>query len=104
MILWPFTSRGWKYVGRFEGKVANEDGLAPNICYYILTQKGDRRRAEKINGLGKCTSRHSVWAEAQVASWLAGGPIPDGLNQEAHQPEVRPKAKLIVFPGGKGNK
>lgn len=91
----------WEYVGRFEGHVTNEDGLDPNVCYFILTQKGGQRRAEKVDGLGAKSSRHSVWAKAQVESWLAGGPLPEGMDEMSPEPAVRPKAQLIVFPGGK---
>lgn len=104
-MIWPFGQKRekpiWKYVGRFEGHVANVDGRDPNICYYILTQRGNERRAETVNGLGGKYSRHSIWAQAQVDSWLAGGPLPDGMDEESPEPAVKPKAQLIVFPGGK---
>ena len=104
-MIWPFGPKRerptWQYVGRFEGHVANEDGESPNVCYYILSQRGDERKAEKVDGLRGASSRHSVWAKAEVESWLAGGPLPEGMDEKTPEPEVNPKAQLIVFPGGK---
>lgn len=100
---WKFWIRpALEYVGTFEGRVSHEDGSSAYVCYHVLSQRGSRRFSEKVDGLGSRHSRHSVWAEAQVRAWRMGGPLPQGIEaQRSGAPEYRPKAELIVFPGGK---
>lgn len=97
---WEWLTANWKVVGTFEGHVSHEDNGAPYTYYYVLLERAGDRKVKRIDGLFKRTSRHSHWAEAQVQQWLYGGPLPTGVVAQK-EPEHRPKAELIVFPGGK---
>lgn len=67
------------------------------IDTWILTESIFGRAAKHSGTFGGSPKFYSV--RGRVEAWLKGGPVPS----ELHPGDApKPKAKLIVFPGGKG--
>lgn len=98
----------WRYVGKVVARTrlvdddGNETPGGKQYGYWVLRERGDGKRAAKKIGDGG-TSAFATMQEAAVEAWLAGGPVPalDTVVPESSSEPEKPKAELIVFPGGK---
>lgn len=101
---WPFYRPAWTCVGIVRGLsqlVDEQGGEIPGALYigfWVLEQcDNGRRRAQLVGNPG--ASELGVLRQAQVAAWLAGGPLPP-IEPDPRQ-EHRSTTKLVVLPGGR---
>lgn len=95
----------WRWVGTVEGPtfLVDEDGKrrpgGNRVCYWNLYERGDGLRRFKRIGTNY-GSPCALYRETQVKAWEYGGPLPP-LGSTPLPALPKPKADLVIFPGGK---
>ena len=99
----------WTYVAtaeaetRWTDKHGNYTGDESH-SFFVLSQRGDGKRRYVVIGEGG-SSKYANQVRAAVEVWRLGGPsVPAHMLADQPCPTPKPKAELLVFPGGKGAK